>query len=60
LLQDDNVVAGDICVPDEKGSRGEGGDAATDEIGFRIVVPGRSTYGLFKVVYTKSSLNPHA
>ena len=53
-------MAGDICVPDEKGSRGEGGDAATDEIGFRIVVPGRSTYGLFKVVYTKSSLNPHA
>jgi hypothetical protein len=35
-------VTGDICVPNEKGSGGEGGNAATDEIGCRIVVLDRS------------------
>ena len=35
-------MAGDICVPDEKSSGGEGGDTATDEIDSRIVVLGRS------------------
>ena len=35
-------MAWDICVSDEESRGGEGGNAATDEIGLRIVVLGRS------------------